>query len=95
MHTVEVVDTGGGLLGETPDAREELWVFLVNMVGEVTTVVENHVQRLATSETLDGLVDTPDVLLLGLTLPGEDGDAGGGDGGGGMVLGGKNVLKGD
>jgi len=91
-HTVEVVNTGGCLLGETPDAIEELRVFLVNVVGEVTTVVEDHVQRLATGETLDSLVNTPDVFLLGLTLPGEDGNASSGDGGGGMVLSGEDVA---
>ena len=93
MHTVQVVNTSGGLLGETLDSREELWVFFVNVGGEITTVVENHVQRLATGETLDGLVDTPDVFFLGLTLPGEDGDAGGSDGSSSMVLGGEDVLK--
>jgi len=94
VHTVKVVDTGGGLFRETPDPREELWVFLVNVGGEVTTIIENQVQRLATGEALDGLINTPDVFLLGLTLPGEDGDAGGGNGGCGVILGGEDVLKG-
>jgi hypothetical protein len=94
VHTVEVVDTSGGLFGETIDASEELRVFVVDEGGEVTTVVEDHVQRLAIGETLDGLVNTPEVFLFGLTLPGEDGDAGDGDGGGGMVLGGEDILKG-
>jgi len=40
------------------------------------------------------LVNTPGVFLLGLTLPGEDGDAGGGDGSSGMILGGEDILKG-
>ena len=92
-HTVEVVDTSGCLLGETPDTIEELWVFFVNVGGEVTTVVEDQVQRLATGETLDGLVNTPGVLLLGLTLPGENRNASSGDGGGGMILSGEDVLK--
>ena len=88
-----MVDTSGCLLGETPDAIEELWVFLVDVGSEVTTVVEDQVQRLATGETLDGLVNTPDILLLGLTLPGEDGNASSGDGSGGMVLSGEDVLE--
>lgn len=94
MHTVEVVDTSGGLFGETLDAFQELWVLVVNEGGEVTTVVENQVQGLAAGEALDGLVNTPGVFLLGFTLPGEDGDAGDSDGGGGMVLGGEDVLEG-
>ena len=94
MHTVEVVDTSGGLFGETLDAFQELRVLVVNEGGEITTVVENQVQGLATSETLDGLVNTPEVFLFGFTLPGEDGDAGDSDGGGGMVLGREDVLEG-
>ena len=43
VHTVEVVDTSGCLLGETLDAIEELGVFIVNVGGEVTTVVEDQV----------------------------------------------------
>jgi len=95
VHTVEVVDTGGSLFGETLDASEEFWVFVVNEGGEITTVVENQVQGLATSEALDRLINTPEVFLLGLTLPGEDGDTGDSDGGCGMVLGGEDVLEGD
>lgn len=88
------MDASGGLLGETNDTGEEVGVFFVDVVGKVTTIVEDQVQRLAIGEALDGLVDTPSVLILGLTLPGEDGDASSGDGSGGMVLGGKDVLKG-
>ena len=94
VHTVKVMDTSGGFFRETPDPREELWVFVMNVGGEVTTVVENQVQRLATGEALDGLINTPDVFLLSLTLPGEDGDAGSSNGGCGMVLSGEDVLKG-
>ena len=43
--------------------------------GQVTTVIEDHVQGLAVLEAEDGLVDAPLVLLLGLALPGKDGDA--------------------
>lgn len=71
---------------------EELGVLLVNQRGEVTTVIEDHVKSLASRESLKGLVDTPEVLLLGLTLPGEDRDTGGGDGGSGVVLGREDVA---
>jgi len=89
-----MVDTGGGLFGETLDTTEEFWIFVVNERGEVTTIVKNQVQGLATSEALDGLINTPKVFLLGLTLPGEDGDTGNSNGGCGVVLGGEDVLKG-
>lgn len=61
--------------------------------GEVTSVIEDHVEGLALWEGGEGLVDTPDVLLLGLTLPGVDGDTGSGDSGSGVVLGGEDVTR--
>lgn len=70
-HLVEVVDTGGGLLGDTEAVIEHLGVLLVNEGGEVTTVVEDQVELLAILEGLELLVQAPLVLLLGLTLPGE------------------------
>jgi len=95
VHAVEVVDTSSGLFGEAPNARKEFWVFIVNESGEITTVVENQVQRLATGEAFDRLINTPEVFLLGLALPGEDGDAGDSNSSSGMVLGGEDVLRGD
>ena len=54
--------------------------------GGVAAVVEDHVRHAAAMpvEQLGGVVP---VLVEGLALIGEDRDAGGGDGGGGMVLG--------
>ena len=54
--------------------------------GGVAAVVEDHVRHAAAMpvEQLGGVVP---VLLQGLALIGEDRDAGGGDGGGGVVLG--------
>jgi hypothetical protein len=91
---VQVVHTGGGLLGNTLDSGQELGVLFVDQVGQVTSVVEDHVESLAFGEGLQLLLNAPDVLLLGLALPGEDGDTGGGDGGGGVVLGGEDVARG-
>lgn len=91
-HAVEVVHTGGGLLGETVAALELLGELVVDKGSEVTTVVEDQVEGLAGGESLELLLEAPVVLLLGLTLPGEDGDAGGGDGGSGVVLGGEDVA---
>lgn len=47
--------------------------------GQVASVVKDYVQGLATSEASDGLLNAPVVLLLGLALPCEDGDASRGD----------------
>lgn len=56
-----------------------LRVLLVNESGQVTTVVQDHVEGLAAGESSKGLLNAPVVLLLSLTLPGEDGDASGGN----------------
>ena len=52
---------------------------LVDEGCQVTSIVENHVQRLAISKTSDSLFNAPIVLFLGLAFPGKDGDAGSSD----------------
>lgn len=71
---------------------EVLGELVVNHGGKVSSVVEDHVQGLTVRERGKGLLNAPLVLLLGLSLPGEDGHTGGGDSGGGMVLGGEDVA---
>ena len=73
-HAVEVVHTSRCLLGETTDVREVLGVLLVDKAGEITSVVEDHVEGLVAGEGAERLLDAPEVLLLGLALPCEDGD---------------------
>lgn len=70
-----------------------LGVFLVDKGGQVTTIVEDHVEGLPAGEGSERLLNAPDVFLLSLSLPGEDGNASGGDGSGGVVLGGEDVLS--
>ena len=55
-------------------------------VGEISSVVKDHVQGFAVGED-EGLLDAPDVLLVGLALPGVDWDTDSSDGCGGVVLG--------
>jgi hypothetical protein len=93
-HAVQVVDTGGGLLGHTEAVLEHLGVLLVDKGSEVTTIVEDQVQALAVLEGSELLLEAPLVLLLGLALPREDGNAGSGNGSGGVVLGGEDVARG-
>ena len=109
-HSVEVVDTSGGLLRKTEAALEHVRVLGVDEGGQVTTVVENKVELLAILEGLELLLQAPVVLLLGLTLPGEatsvsiiesysksenlHRDTGSGDGSGSVVLSGENVAAG-
>jgi hypothetical protein len=42
---------------------------------ESNTVVEDHVERLAVLEGKERLLNAPDVLLVGLALPGKHRDA--------------------
>jgi hypothetical protein len=92
QHAVEVVDTSGSLLRNTVAVLEHLRVLLVDECGKITTVVEDQVQALAVLESGELLLEAPLVLLLGLALPGEDGNTGSGDGGGGVVLCGEDVA---
>ena len=48
---VEVMDTGRGLFGDTLDILEVLRELLVDHRGEVTTIVEDHVEGLAIGES--------------------------------------------
>ena len=89
---VEVVNTGRGLLRDTADVLEVLGVLFVNHRSEITTVVEDHVERLSVGEGSQSLLNAPGVLFLGLALPGKDGDTSRGDGSGSMVLGREDVL---
>ena len=88
VHLVEAMHARGRLFGEADDAvlAEELGVLLVRDGGEIAAVVEDHVRALAALEGGELLLDAPVVLLLGLALPGEDGDAGDGDGGRRVIL---------
>jgi hypothetical protein len=53
---------------------EILGVLLVNEIGKVTTVIEDHVQGLSIRESSESLLNAPVVLFLGLALPCEDRD---------------------
>ena len=57
----------------------------MDKVGEISPIVKDHVQGLAVGED-EGLLDAPDVLLVGLSLPGVDWHTDSGDGCGGVVL---------
>jgi hypothetical protein len=92
-HAVEVVHTSGRLLRHTVAVLEHLRVLLVDEGSEVTAVVEDQVEALAILEGSELLLEAPLVLLLGLALPREDGDTGGGNGGSGVVLGGEDVAR--
>ncbi len=91
-HSVEMVDTSGGLLRDTIAVLEHLGVLLVDKGGQVTTVVKDQVQALAILEGGELLLQAPLVLLLSLALPGEYWHTGGGNGGSSVVLCGEDVA---
>jgi hypothetical protein len=49
-----------------------LGVFLVNDIGKITTVIEDHVEGLAAGECSKRLLNTPSVFLLGFAFPCKD-----------------------
>lgn len=48
---------------------EVLRVLLMHKVRQVSAIIKDHVQRLATRESGEGLLNAPCVLLLGFPLP--------------------------
>ena len=56
-----------------------LRVLLVNEIGQITSIIEDHVEGLSVFESSNGLIDAPEVLLLRLPLPCEDRNTRGGD----------------
>merc|ERR1719239_1633536 len=84
-HLVEVVHASGGLLGHALDALQVLWVLLVYQIGQVATIIKDHVEGLAVRED-NGLLNAPDILFIGLSLPGVDRDTTSCHGSGSMVL---------
>ena len=85
VELVQVVDSGGGLLGTSLDAGQEVGVLGVDEVGQISSIIEDHVEGLTVWEE-DGLLDAPKILLVGHSLPGVDWDAGGGNSGGSVIL---------
>jgi hypothetical protein len=58
----------------------------VQQLGQVAAVVEDHVGVPWLAILQDGLLQAPLVLFFGFAFPGENRDAGGGDGRSGLVL---------
>ena len=65
---------------------------LVDKVGEVTSIIEDHVQGLAIGED-EGLLNAPHVFLVRLPLPRVDWHTHCGNGCGGVVLGGEDYQN--
>ena len=64
----------------------------MNKVGEVTTIIKDHVQWLSIRED-KGLLNTPDILLISLSLPGIHWNTCLSDSCCSMVLGGEDITR--
>ena len=92
-HLVESMDAGRGFLADAVDAVQHRRVLVVDHLGQVAAVVEQQVRIPGLAILQDGLLDAPVVLRLRLALPRVDGDAVGGHGGGGVILGREDVAR--
>lgn len=79
MSAAALISSHAFQLRRSERTSEKLGVLLVDEGSEVSSVVEDHVEGGSSSESADGLLNAPLVLLLGLSLPGVDGDTGGSD----------------
>ncbi|KAH3668817.1 hypothetical protein OGAPHI_002572 [Ogataea philodendri] len=93
QHLVQVVDTSGGLLRKSETVLQHIWVLLVDKGGQVSTIVQDQVELLVVLESKQLLLNTPQVLLLGLTLPGENWNTSSSNGSSSVVLGGVDVTR--
>lgn len=67
-HFVQIVHSGGCLLAQTLDALQIVGETLMHQIGQITAVIQDHVQGLAIGED-ERLFNAPRVLLIGFTLP--------------------------
>ena len=58
---VKVVHPGRGLFRQSLDVLEQLGVLLMDEVGEVATIVEDHVERLTVLKPVDRLLNAPTI----------------------------------
>ncbi len=94
QHVQQTVHTGGCFFRDAVNLVQLLRVSLVHQAGQVAAVIENHVGVPDLTVFIDGLFDAPPELFFGLAFPGKHRNAGSGDGGRGVILGGENVARG-
>ena len=90
---VQAVHAGGRLFRDSANAGNEFRVAVEHHVGEVATVVEDHVEGLLAFAKEQGLLNAPVKLFFSLAFPGIHADSGGGDGGRGVVLRREDVAR--
>ena len=87
-HDAELLRVGARGIGDGAGALE--LGSLVDEQGRVAAVVEDHVRPTVRPD--ERLLRAPPVLLERLALPGVNGDAGGGNGSRGVILGREDVA---
>ncbi len=88
---MQAVDAGGRLFGQAADFLEQIGKAVMDHRGQVTAVVQDHVERLAVDE-VKRLLDAPVELLFVHAFPGEDGNARRRDRGRGVILRRENIA---
>ena len=90
-HLEQSMDTGGGLFTDAVDDVKLVGKALMQQQRQVTAIIQHQIGGPAVG-AIHRLLDTPPELVLALALPGKYRDACCGDGGGGVVLGGKDIA---
>jgi hypothetical protein len=62
-----------------PPTLEVLGILVVHERGKISTVIQDHVEGLTTLKRCECLLNAPQIFFVGLALPRENRNAGGGD----------------
>ena len=100
------MNTGGSLLRDTLNSFKVLRELVMNKGSEIATypltrlftagfdtIIQKHVRRLSVLETLQTLLNTPNVFLLSLTLPSENGNSHSRDSRSSRILSRENITR--
>ena len=89
---VQTQNAGSRLFRKSLDPVCELGKFIQHHVGQIASVVQNQIQRLAVCAKKQRLTNAPIELFLVHALPCVNGNSGSRNGRGGMILGRENVA---
>ena len=93
QHVQQTVYAGGGFFRHAVDLFQHVRVFLVQQLGQVAAVVEDHVGIPRRAIFEDGLLKAPLVLFFGLAFPGKYRDTGSSDSGSSLILSREDVAR--
>ena len=86
QHFQQSVHAGGGLFADAVNDAQHVRVFVVDDLGQIATVVQQHIGIPGLAVLENGLVNAPLILFFGLTFPGKDRNPVGRHGGGRVIL---------